>query len=124
MVTTRENLWQKTTAYFRIEELKGTQEKFSSVENLAEKRKKTSDDLARQVYELNQEIKSLKSSSTSDLEKSLADVRHKNECVVINLRKEIKELSDGRKQSELKIIDANRRLDELLQENKGIQKVN
>ena len=50
-------------------------------------------------------------------------MRQKNECVVINLRKEIKDLCDGRKQSEMKIIDANRRLDELLQENKGILKV-
>ena len=106
-----------------MKELTETQERILTVENLAEKRKRTSDDLARQVYELNQEIKSLKSASSNDLEKSLADMRQKNECVVINLRKEIKDLCDGRKQSEMKIIDANRRLDELLQENKGILKV-
>ena len=92
-------------------------------EELAVKRKNTSDDLASQIYELNQQLKNTKTENASVMEKIVLDAKAKNATNVGHLKTEIKELNEARKLSELRMIDSNRRLDELLQSNKELQKV-
>ena len=99
------------------------EQKLATIDELATRRKKTSDELASQVFELTQQIQTLKKTNTNDLDKLAADTSAKHEAVVTSLRKEIRELVDARKQGELMAIDSNRRLDQLLQENKTTQKV-
>ena len=93
------------------------------METIAEKRKVVSDNLSKENYELNQKIQNMENLNMTQKSNLIKEQRNKNEKVLLTLKKEIKDLNEIRKQNEIKMIDSNRRLDELLEENKNSQKV-
>jgi len=87
----------------------------------AEKRKKLLDEMATEKFELNQELTQVKEKIYAEAEGKLRNQKSEADQSILQLKKELKEQISQRKQGEMRIVDANRRIDELMSDVKKVK---
>ena len=77
--------------------------------------------MAREKFELNQELTQVKEKISAEAEGKLRNQKSEADQNILQLRKELKEQIAQRKQGEMRILDANRRIDELMSDVKKVK---
>ena len=96
------------------------EKKLLEITATAEKRKKLLDEMATEKFELNQELTQVKEKISAEAEGKLKSQKSEADQNILQLKKELKEQIAQRKQGEMRILDANRRIDELMSEVKKV----
>ncbi|CAG5113437.1 Oidioi.mRNA.OKI2018_I69.chr2.g7547.t1.cds [Oikopleura dioica] len=97
------------------------EKKLLEITATAEKRKKLLDEMATEKFELNQELTQVKEKISAEAEGKLKSQKSEADQNILQLKKDLKEQIAQRKQGEMRILDANRRIDELMSEVKKLE---
>ena len=77
--------------------------------------------MATEKFEQNQELTQVKEMISAEAEEKLRNQKSEADQNILQLKKELKEQIAQRKQGEMRILDANRRIDELMSDVKKVQ---
>lgn len=114
---------EKEDAVSKLGEMTKKNEKMSEVSTKAESRKKMSDQLAKEVSDLKAKLAEAQKESKASLECSKQKHQADKEKALGELRSQLEGERELSKTSELKVIDANRRIDQLMSEKSELEKV-
>ena len=106
--------------FSRKKALGEAEKKLLEITATAEKRKKLLDEMATEKFELNQELTQVKEKISAEAEGKLKSQKSEADQNILQLKKDLKEQIAQRKQGEMRILDANRRIDELMSEVKKV----